>query len=104
MVFREKDAPEALLAGNDDLGILGDLCLDFTEELLVGNHVAAAQPPAAQPKVGCLLQEVDNAPLCLRNVDWDLDGAIHCGLCTSIDAFERCLLGGIACKQITADD
>ena len=35
------DAPEALLAGNNDLGVLGDLSLNFTEELLVGNHVAA---------------------------------------------------------------
>lgn len=89
------DAPEALLAGNDDLSVLGDFCLDFTEELLVGNHVAATQPPAAQPKVGCLLQEVDDAPLCLGNVDRDFNGALHCGLCTSIDACERCPLGGV---------
>lgn len=95
-----EDAPQALLAGDDDLGVLGDLGLHLAQELLVGDHVAAAQPPATQPKIGGLLQQVDDAPLCLGNVDGDLHSTLHS--CLQSEARDILLLVGHSltlCKE-----
>ena len=78
--FWGEGSPQALLAGYNDLGILGHLAAHVLHKGLVGDHVAAAQPPAAQPKVGQLLQDVQGAPLRLRDVDGHLNGSIHCRL------------------------
>lgn len=70
-------SPQALLAGHNDLGVLWHLGPHVLQECLIGDHVAAAQPPAAQAKVGQLLQHVDGAPRCLGDVDRHLHRPLH---------------------------
>lgn len=73
-------APQALLAGDDDLGVLGDLLLHGADEARVGLHVRAAQPPAAQAQVARLLQHQRRAPLLVHDVHRHLLRALHARL------------------------
>lgn len=68
------------MAGHNDLGVLGNLAAHVLHERLVGDHVASAQPPAAQAVIGQLLEDIEGAPLRLGNVDGHLDRSIHCCL------------------------
>jgi len=70
-------APEALLAGEDDAGVLGDGRRHLPHEARVWLHVGAAQPEAAHAPGAHLLQQADRVVGPLRHEDGDLHRALQ---------------------------